>query len=212
MKWLTRYREIIVPLLVVVAVSFTLANLLKYGVLSSSQLAKNKDALSALNSAVNVVVIIIGAIFSYYRFFRGRTFFSRAELSLFASVLDTTKDFNIHFLTLEVKNIGALSIWDPLPVMDMYKHGPNGITHDVWENWREATTSIGEAGMLPVIDSGEIASFITYEEVDKSIWAVEYVAFVKSQGRTIWKRAITVPNIPKDRLPSAVDQDLRTGA
>lgn len=85
--WLTRNRELLFPAITVLIAFFLLANLVKHGILAPSALAANKDALSALNSTVNVIVIIFGAIFSYYRFFRGRTFFARADVDIGVTLL-----------------------------------------------------------------------------------------------------------------------------
>jgi hypothetical protein len=79
-KWLTHHRDVVIPALVILATVLVLANLMKYKLLTASVLASNKDALAALSSAVSIIAISAGAVFSYYRFFRGRTFYSRAEL------------------------------------------------------------------------------------------------------------------------------------
>jgi hypothetical protein len=203
-KWLTRNREALIPLLVLAVATLILANLLKHGLLTPSVLAANKDALAALNSAVSIVVIVVGAIFSYYRFFRGRTFFSRAELKISVVVIETTKNFNLHAVTLEVKNIGTMSIWEPTPLVKLYEYGPAGPTSDTWGDWRDAVGSSDEADMLSVIDSGEVVSFINHHEVGKSIWAVTYVAFVTAKSREVWKVSTTVPNKSKQ---SATGED-----
>jgi hypothetical protein len=196
-NWLTRHREAIMPLLVLAAVTLILANLLRHGLLTPSILAANKDALAALNSAVGVIVIVVGGIFSYYRFFRGRTFFSRAELKVSVVVIETTEDFNIHAVTVEVKNIGTLSIWEPTPYVRVDQYGPRGRKTDQWANWTEASGPGVETEMLTVIDSGETAAFICQHQVEKSIWSVTYVAFVKSREREIWKASTTVANKSK---------------
>src|SRR5437016_5444752 len=108
MRWFTRHRDTIVPLLVVIVASLFLVNLIKHDILTASQLASNKDALAALQSAVQVVFIILGAVFSYYRFFRGRTFITRADVSIKVEVIQATDEFNVHALTVEFKNLGTV--------------------------------------------------------------------------------------------------------
>lgn len=200
-KWLTRNRETIIPLLVVTVVSLIFTILIKHQILTATGLSANKDTLAALNSVLSIMVLTVGGLFSYYRFFRGRTFYARAELDIRVTIIDTPKDFNIYAVTLVIKNIGTLSIWEPVPVIKVYEQGPKGTHYEVWDKWGESLLPEGEAEMLAVIDSGEIASFINQHRVNKDIWAVSYSAFVKSHSGEVWKQSITVANkadIPKD--------------
>lgn len=200
MKWLTKHRETLVPLLVAAVLVLTLANLVRHEVLTASRLAGNKDSLAALSSAINIVVLLIGAVFSYYRFFRGRTFFSRAEVSITVDVIDTSEEFYLHFICIEIKNIGTLSIWNPLPTVEVTFEGPQQIKPQLWNRWHEASVDQNKKEQFTVIDSGETASFVNYHRVAKSVWAVGYAAFVQAESGEIWKRAIMAPNIPKERI------------
>jgi hypothetical protein len=198
--WLTRNRETLIPVLLVGICAFAIANLIKHKFLTASALASNKDALAALNNCVNVVFVTLGAIFSYYRFFRGRTFFSRAEVTLDVSVLPATTEKNLHALSLTIKNIGSLAIWDPKPEIKVYRHGATESARQVWDAWHEARSTHGDPDALTVIESGETASFINEHLVDKTVWAITYVAFVRSQNNDIWKTSETVSNaIDKDK-------------
>lgn len=197
-KWLTQHREIVVPGLVILVAVLVLADLMKYRLLTASVLVSNKDALSALGSAVSIIAISVGAVFSYYRFFRGRTFYSRAELKINVAVIPTRAGINMHAVILEVKNIGTLSIWNPVPVIRVDEYGPNGVSQKFMESWSEAQSPKGEVGTLPVIDSGETAPFWTAIEVPDTVWAVFYTAFVHSEQGEIWKQAACVKNTVTD--------------
>src|ERR1700730_5626004 len=197
MKWLTRNFETVVPFLLVVTTALVLATFIKNGWLTLSLLAANKDSLIALNNAATIVAIVVGGFFSYYRFFRGRIFFRRAEASLSVVVVGTSLTLNIPAVTLKVKNIGSLAIWDPVPVVQVYQFGPAGNAHETWDNWQEARSPLGDEGGLSLIDFGETVTFINNNEVDKSIWAVEYVAFVHAHGGEVWKCASMVANLPE---------------
>ncbi|HXZ41395.1 MAG TPA: hypothetical protein VEG68_11705 [Terriglobales bacterium] len=198
-KWLTEHRETVVPGLVVLVAILVLADLMKYRLLTASVLQSNKEALSALSSAVSIIAISVGAVFSYYRFFRGRTFYSRAELRIDVTVIATRVGINMHAVILEVKNIGTLSIWNPVPVIRVDEYGPNGVSQRFIESWSEAQSPKGEAGTLPVIDSGETAPFWTDIEVPDSVWAVFYTAFVHSEQGDIWKQVTCVQNTVTDK-------------
>lgn len=198
MKWLTRHFETIVPLLLVTAAALLLATSIRYGLLTTSLLASNKESLAALSDAITILAVTIGGVFSYYRFFRGRTFFRRAELSISVAVIPTTESYNLHAVTLHMKNIGSLSIWEPVPILRVHEFGPEGVKEEIWDEWQEAQSPIPNRSTLAVVDSGETVAFVNHSEVDKSIWAVGYVAFVSSNGEEVWKCVATVRNTPND--------------
>jgi hypothetical protein len=202
-RWYVRNRDTIVPLLGVGAIALLLANLIQHGYLTASLLATNKDALSALQSVVQVVVLTAGAIFSYYRFFRGRTFVSRAEINIVVQVLSAGEDQHLHSVIVQFKNLGTVSIWEPLPVVNVQLIGPEGVVSETWRNWRAARVTDHQNARdlestipLTVVDSGETVTFNTYHEVSKRFWAAEYEVFVKDSDGNIWKRAAMVSNTP----------------
>ena len=197
-NWLTRHRDVVIPALVVVVSVLFLADMIKYKLLTASALTSNKDALSALSSAASVIAISVGAVFTYYRFFRGRTFFNRAELKINVTVISTRGGMNLHAVVLEVKNIGSLSIWEPIPVIRIDEYGPNGVNQRFIDSWSEAHSPRGADRTLHVVDSGETGSFWTTEEVPEDTWVLIYTAFVHSQGE-IWKQVAVVRNDPSEK-------------
>jgi hypothetical protein len=202
-QWLTRNREIIISSLATIVAALILADLVKYRWLTASALGNNKDALSALSSAVSVIAICVGAVFSYYRFFRGRTFYSRAELKIDVTVIPRDAAVNMHAVIVEAKNIGTLPIWSPSLVLSVVQSGPNGEKIDVLDSWSIAKSPRGEAGTVAVIDSGETAPFWTDLAIPTEVWAVFYTAFVHSAGGEIWKKVIVVRNKADEKTKDA---------
>jgi len=196
-KWFARYRETIIPLLVVVIAALFLFNFVKHGLLTASRLGQSKDALSALQSAVQVIFLVFGAVFSYYRFFRGRTFVSRGDVSITVTVIETTADQNLHWVSIEFKNLGTVSVWDPRPEVIVTLFAPNSIVTEPWTDWHEAVTGHERSIGFSVIDSGETAAFTTHHEVPKTVWAVEYQVFVTDADGIRWKRATMIENKAK---------------
>jgi hypothetical protein len=91
-----------------------------------------------------------------------------------------------------------LSIWDISPVVIVTKYGPNGRTQENLVNWRHSARSIDEkTDKLTVIDPSEKAYFVAFMQIDKSIWAVDYDAFLESRSGEIWKGGAIVSNLPK---------------
>lgn len=191
--WLTRNRATVVPGLVLAGLVLTLAILLKHGILSRSTLEENKDSLSALNSAAGIIVIVLGGVFSYYRFFRGRTFVERAQPTLSVRVVPADGE-NIHAVTLTLENIGTLPIWNPLPTVHVRLEGPEGETRQTWDRWFEARTQDSSDEYLHVVDPAESVSFIHHIRVPEDVWVATYVAFVRSDSRQIWKCSFVAPN------------------
>jgi hypothetical protein len=52
----------------------------------------------------------------------------------------------MHAVVLEVKNIGTLSIWNPVPALRVKLYGPNGVQEEVYDSWSEARSPKGEQG------------------------------------------------------------------
>lgn len=196
MRWFARYRETIVLALTLLVAGLFLANLIRHEVLSTSTLAESKDALSALQSAVQILFIVLGAVFSYYRFFRGRTFVSRANVDVDVTVIETPKQVALHWITIEFRNLGTVSIWAPQPEVIVELVGPTGTSSETWRDWREASTGRERVRHFSVVDSGEAISFTALKEIPADIWAVGYQVFVTDADGVRWKRAVMVPNRP----------------
>lgn len=82
MRRIDRLRIWATPVLLAVVTILALALARKVGVLSLDWLKSNKDALAAINSAVSIVAVLVASVLAYYRFFRGRTLATRADLSI----------------------------------------------------------------------------------------------------------------------------------
>jgi hypothetical protein len=67
------------------------------------------DWISAVLDLVQIAAIIIGALWAYYKFFRGRIFHKRAEPAAEASLLQTEASFAIR-ARVTLKNTGSSDI------------------------------------------------------------------------------------------------------
>ena len=145
--WLQRYKGTLVFVLSIVAIALLIANVWKHQILSSTWLGTHKDALAALNSIVTLLVFLAASIFSYYRFFRGRTLSLRANLDIDISVHETPNEYNLHAYTVTAKNVGTSTIWNPKPHLRVIVHGPEEIQseRDI-EHWYEEPGSSDQPG------------------------------------------------------------------
>lgn len=113
---------------------------------------------------------------------------------LTVTVIEATSSQHLHWVSVELTNLGTVSIWEPKPVMLVNLFGADGVSTKTWDRWGEAFGG-GNSGLaLSVIDSGETATFTTYHEVPKAIWATEYEVFITDSDGVKWKRSKMISN------------------
>jgi hypothetical protein len=189
-----KYRGQIILALFVVASSLLTANLIKYGHLSRHAIIENKDLIDIVIKAVGSILLVIGAVASYYRFFRGRTFAPRANLKLDISVFDTGREFRLHVINLEATNVGNVPIWEPRPVITVLLHGSEDLETYVIDNWWHPMWEKKGVYAIDLIDSQESAQFYASQHISLDVWAVTYTAAIEASGRNVWRKSITVSN------------------
>ncbi|MCG8526518.1 MAG: hypothetical protein MI748_09075 [Opitutales bacterium] len=141
-----------------------------------------------------ISAVITGGVFSYLRFFRGRTLAAKADAELKVSVHDTDCDFYLHSVSLYLKNLGSVSIWDPKPVVQLITHGPDGSNEKrVISSWYNPENILNRDGNV-VVDIQETVMFSSIEKIPKNIWAVTYLACVESKCKDDWSTCTTVSN------------------
>ena len=188
-----RFKNQIVLVLVVAVSVLFMTNLVKYGYVSKAGVVQNKEFIDGTSKIIGAALLLIGAIASYYRFFRGRTFAARADLKLEVAVYDTDQGFQLHVINLEVRNIGNVTIWEPNPVVVVYSYGPSQTAPQIIDGWSRPLES-EPADNPSLIDTQENAQFYATRQVPTDVWAVTYIARVESRNRVTWRRALTVSN------------------
>lgn len=167
----------------------------KHGLLSLNWLGQHKDALSAANSLASMAAIGVGGVLAYYRFFKGRTLATRADLSITAKVLRFSEEELWHLVTLTVKNVGNVAIWEPRPVIDVTERNKDGATRTFKINqWYEAGADVDQGRRVAVLDSGESSDFFTQQRFPATVWAVTYAATVNCASGDSWTKLTIVEN------------------
>jgi hypothetical protein len=197
--WLERYRGEILGILSFLVTALALANVLKERSITLAWLKDNKDAITASTGISTTLLVFLGGVFSYYRFFRGRTFAARAELQLSVSVHETTEDFHIHSIVAEIKNLGSMPIWDPRPTIWFTVHGPEGSNRRVIDDWFNPPSISGQSSELTVIESTETASFFAQQQIPKNVWVVTYIMAIRSRSGDVWHVGTSVSNTVYDQ-------------
>jgi hypothetical protein len=197
MKQKTLWARMHAPLVVVLSVLgavLCVAVLFKHKIISTVTLVSNKDLIEAASKIITSVVLIFGAIASYFRFFRGRTLSPRLKMGADVSVFEATNSENLHVLNIIITNIGSVAIWNPEPQTEVIYHGMTRERQDVISEWW-APMLDGDAGKrLPMVDTGEEAQYVVQRLVPKHVWAVTYFARISLESGHSWHRAVTVSN------------------
>ncbi|PSR56886.1 hypothetical protein AHMF7605_27005 [Adhaeribacter arboris] len=191
-------RETIVLLLTILIVILGVGTLFKYNILTFQKLATNKDLIGVFKDIITIIALIVGALLSYFRFFSGRTFSTKADIELEAVLIETPTKSIMHALTVSIINKGSLTIWEPEAILSVQEYTENGAQEEVvYEQFlRTSYFRKGEKGDV-VIDAGEKAYFTFLQEFNLSTWAVTYTAEIRNDRGRIWQKAITVENKAK---------------
>ncbi|MGH7488959.1 MAG: hypothetical protein ACRD2I_10305 [Vicinamibacterales bacterium] len=187
-----RLRLLATPTLSAVIAVLLLAYSRKIGVLNTGWLQDHKDALGALGSVASAVTFVVGGVLAYYRFFRGRTLATRAELAISVDIVQGPHASLLHAITVSIKNVGTVSIWNPVPALEITAHRDDGTTTSENVNgWHEVSD---DSSKVSVLDSGESGDFFSQRFFTSDIWAVTYVVTVNCDSGDSWTKLKTVEN------------------
>jgi hypothetical protein len=181
--------------LVALLTIFVIGILFKNNVLTFKLITDNQAFISTIKDIVFLITVIGGAVFSYYKFFKGRTFSLKADIKFDIHIFKTPEENLLHVIKVEVENIGTLSIWDPQLILKIRCYKKNGeITKETIRNWGENSEFIGKENRASVLDSGEKAYFIVNEIHSPDSWLVNYQAELKAHNNKTWQNSINIEN------------------
>jgi hypothetical protein len=188
-------RETLVLFLSILIIVLGINTLFKYNILTFQKLTGNKEVVTVCKDLVTIAAIIVGALFSYFRFFSGRTFSTKADIELEVVLIKTPTNSLMHALTASIVNKGNLTIWEPKAVILVQEYTLNGNPEvEIYEQeLQDSYFRKHDKGDI-VIDAGEKAYFTLLKEYKTSTWAVTYIAEVKNDRGRTWQKAITVEN------------------
>lgn len=175
------------PTLVAIFLALLVVYFYSIGVVSLEWFRKNKDAVTAIGSLCTAGTVIVGGALSYLRFFRGRTFVRRVELSLEVEVIHGPGNLSLHLVAVSAKNIGTVAIWEPELVVHVAARHSDGTTAESTINrWLE-DSYCGMRG-FHVLDSDESSHYSAEKCFDKSVWAVIYTAVLSTTNES-WSKS-----------------------
>lgn len=196
MRSIRTYLVEIVAVSVIIILLLILANLFKYNYFSLLMFAQNKDAITTLTSIISTIILIISALATYYRFFRGRIFSTRVEIELKVSLHLINKETVLQAIEIEITNIGGFSIWEPSVSLSAYKHNLNGeLSSPIAVNiWGSPSNEERQESVI-VAHPQEKIHFYAFQKIPTKTTIVTYVTTVRIGKKTTLSKAITVPNV-----------------
>lgn len=179
-----------------------LAYLVRLG-LTLDWLRRNKDAISAAGTLVSAGAVLTAGTLAYYRYFKGRVFSTRAEISIASQVTASPDGQYLHSVEILFENIGTVTIWQPTIVLYiMARHRDGATSRAIIEDWNRPEDERSSAAVQGVVDPGETALFFTERLFPEDIWCVRYTATVSSKAGDVWTAIRTVKNQEQDRKVS----------
>lgn len=210
MVWSGRRRGLAIAFLSLGALGLGVANLVRHGILTWGTLSSHKDALAAASSAISILVLAVGAVLSYFRFFHGRTFATRAELDLAVCVYSLPNGRLLHTISLSLKNVGGSAIWNPEPVIAITIADESGSrAAGLIDRWIDPLEPTDGAMRVAIVDTGETGRFPFQRTFNAQVWTVTYLASVTCDSGDVWKYVHIVRNVASDAGDKAPNTHLK---
>ncbi len=162
---------------------------IKLGVLSLSNLEAKKDLVDALSTIFGCAILLLGAVLSYIRFFKGRMLKPKINLQLQTGLLSQGEN-NLHWIEIAIENKGNVAVWNYTLKLLATPHPGDGSSTDVSDRISIPKVDDGEH----LVDVGETAFEHAIIELSKCPYAYTFEAVLKDNRGTQWRRCITVPN------------------
>lgn len=169
-----------------------------------------KDVVDAASKGLGTVLVAVGAVAGYHKYFKGRAFAERLKLGLssrpvrwIAAVTDG-KDVSalLHAVDLQVENAGTMTLWNPQLSLRVLALDED---REVALGMRSADfTRPARAGSLEGVEPGETLLFHTSFSVPVEVEVFRVVAELRASDSE-WLRALTVANTfaPEKEQPKA---------
>ena len=112
-------------------------------------------------SLLETILLVFGAIASYFRFFKGRTFSPRLTINATVEVFPIDAAKMLHVLNVDVKNVGSTAIWGLEPRVEIYFHGEERTEEDIGTGGRLSNRETESEGYTCLIRMSLHSSWFT---------------------------------------------------
>lgn len=194
-KWVYRNRFEIFSILLLIIISLLSFLIIKNHDSNKSKYSEFKELTDIVSNVVSIILISVGAILSYFKFFKGRIFTEKIELVAFAKVIEEDEKHNSVFFNVKISNIGNVAIHRPDSYMKVAYLSEEGVIVekdvDILEEYSE------EEKEWSIIEPRAHYNVHTLHKVEKNIWALKFSFQITSSKNNSWLRILTVPNKEK---------------
>ena len=197
MSWGARWARLYSPLVVglsLVAIVLLVVVAFKLGFISAPRLVENKELVDVSTKILGTLILTLGAVASYFRFFKGRTLSPRLKIDATIEVLPIDSSRNFHVLSVDVANIGSVAIWGLQPRVEIRYHSDEERTEEDIGDWWTPLDHRDGTPRLRMLDTDESSQFVVHRAVPHEIWAVTYFTRVSLSSGHSWHRVITASN------------------
>jgi hypothetical protein len=151
-----------------------------------------KNLTDIISNIVSILILVIGAILSYFKFFKGRVFKENLELIAFAKVFKINKKSNSILFNIKIQNIGNISITNPKTYMTIeYLDDDNTLKLIDVDLEVESTTNYKNWN---VIEPKANFNVHLLHKLKKDISAIRFHFQLISDKNNTWSRIVTIPN------------------
>lgn len=192
-RWAKLYSSLVVALSVVLAV-LLVALAFRLDFISAHWLVANKNLVDVSTKILGALILTLGAVASYFRFFKGRTLSPRLKIEADVDVFPIDGSRNFHVLSVDVANVGSVAIWGLEPRVEIRYHGEEVRTEKDIDDWWTPLDHRDSTAKLSMLDTEESSQFVVHREVRREVWAVTYFIRVSLSSGHSWRRVITASN------------------
>jgi len=179
----------VVPVMAFIAVLLLLCAPFKAGLISFADIVNKKDFIDAFSKIITSLVLIIGGVLSYIKFFKGRVLKPKIDIHLKTGAF-ATKEKILHWLEIAIENKGSVAVWNYTLELFAIPY-PN----------RESPTNISDSVIASdvedqehLVDVGETAFEHAVIELKKETFAYTFEIILTDDRGTKWRRCVTVKN------------------
>jgi hypothetical protein len=186
-------RTTMIAVFSIVALVLLAANALKYGWMPESFFVSHEKTIDGGTKLFGGLVLVLGAIASYFRFFRGRTFAARGDIVITVKVMEGPPGMVLHVIDIVFHNLGTVPIWSPLSELRIQPFGSPPVEPEHVTEWSLRRERDG-VSRTAVVDPQENGLFHATREFPMSVWAVHYEVVIVSEAGDAWHSMTTVSN------------------
>jgi hypothetical protein len=180
----------LIPWMVLLIVFLIVLVGIKEGWIAHLNFAARKNEIDGVTKILGSVILFLGGILSYFRFFKGRTFRPKLNISPKSGMIPLNEE-NLHWIDVKIENRGSVSIWNHEITIYATLHSLKPYCMRVTEYMPGIIErKCGEH----LIDVGEALHEHAFIRIPMNIHAVTYQIVVKDHHGTIWTRCLTESN------------------